>query len=262
MLVSFSIVSDDFAYKTPLAYMNLMETVVFDDYQVEVSILGLRSLQSVGILPVKKAFIQFNLKSLVPPTCAQKVDNIKTAPGPAGPDPTINTMIKFTIPLPGDPLYCPRLQCSVFDNIFKGFMQPLLGVFTIPIGDILLKKTEERKKEAEGLDHILDELSKMLEGMGIQSYTSVQEKKVEEMVEDVTFRSVVQQQKEQVEQVVLKDKQPQQKKDIKQQLFAPLLLNIDSDDRNSDDEFYSHSHRTPSKGLTPVNQPLNKVAPL
>lgn len=70
VLVSFSIVSDDFNFKTPIKYMNLMETVLFDEYTIEINILGLRDLQSNGILPVKKAFIQFNLKSLVPPDCA------------------------------------------------------------------------------------------------------------------------------------------------------------------------------------------------
>jgi len=58
--------------------MNLMETVMFDEYNIEISILGLRDLQSVGILPVKKAFIVFNLKSLVPPDCSQAIENIKT----------------------------------------------------------------------------------------------------------------------------------------------------------------------------------------
>lgn len=70
VLVSFSICSDDFNFKTPVKYMNLMETVKFDEYTIEMNILGLRDLQSNGILPVKKAFIQFNLKSLVPPDCA------------------------------------------------------------------------------------------------------------------------------------------------------------------------------------------------
>lgn len=59
VLISFSVVADDYNFKTPLAYMNIMDTVDFDENQVEISILGLRGLQSVGILPVKKAFIQF-----------------------------------------------------------------------------------------------------------------------------------------------------------------------------------------------------------
>lgn len=162
VLVSFSIVSDDFNFKTPVKYMDLMKTVLFDEYNIEISILGLRDLQSVGILPVKKAFIVFNLKSLIPPDCAQAIENIKTQPGPAGPNPTINTIIKFTLPLPGDALYCPKLQCSVFDNIFKSFMQPLLGVFTIPIGEILHQKQSKRQEEMENLDHIIAELEKIM----------------------------------------------------------------------------------------------------
>ncbi len=35
---------------------------------VEINILGLRGLQSTGILPVKKPFIKFNLNSLVAPS--------------------------------------------------------------------------------------------------------------------------------------------------------------------------------------------------
>ena len=245
ILVSFSIVADDYSFKTPLAYMNIMETVQFDDYQIEVSILGLRGLQSVGILPVKKAFIQFNLKSLVPPSFSQKIDNIKTQPGPAGANPTINTMIKFCIPLPGDPLYCPRLQCSVFDNIFKGFMQPLLGVFTIPVGDILQKKIVERQREHESLDYMLEELSKVLEGLGVQTY-NVQEQELDE-----GFRELVDKQKEEVKQLIdrdttfkahVEDKIKVEEK--KTQLFAPLLLNLDSDDRNSEFSEYDDKENT------------------
>jgi hypothetical protein len=109
VLVSFTVVEHDYPFKVPLNYVNLMETVEFDDYNIEINILGLRDLQSAGILPVKKAFIQFNLKSLVPPQCSQAVENIKTQPGPAGANPTINTLIKFTLPIPSDPLFCPKL---------------------------------------------------------------------------------------------------------------------------------------------------------
>ena len=90
-------------------HQDLRRSVVFEDFNVEITVLGLRSLQSVGILPVKKAYIIFMLKSLVPPDNARSIDNIETQPGPAGPNPTINTTMKFQIPLPGDELYCPRL---------------------------------------------------------------------------------------------------------------------------------------------------------
>jgi hypothetical protein len=70
VLISFAIVEDDYNFKVPFKYVNLMETVQFDEYVIEINVLGLRDLQSMGFLPVKKAFIQFNLKSLVPPNCS------------------------------------------------------------------------------------------------------------------------------------------------------------------------------------------------
>jgi len=156
VLISFSIVETDFNFTYPADYQDLTKEVDFDDFNVEITVLGLRSLQSVGILPVKKAYIQFMLKSLVPPENARTIENIETQPGPAGANPTINTTIKFTIPLPGDELYCPRLQCSVFDNIFRGFSQPIIGVFTIPVGDIMQAKAKERKDYLDMLDYIVE----------------------------------------------------------------------------------------------------------
>jgi hypothetical protein len=71
-------VRDDFNFKIPLTYVDLNKFVDQSEYIVEMNVLGLRSLQSVGILPVKKAFIQFNLKSLVPPGSNLAIDNLKT----------------------------------------------------------------------------------------------------------------------------------------------------------------------------------------
>jgi len=171
ILLSFSIVDDDFTFDTPLAYKNLMEETEFKEFKIEINILGLRNLQSVGLLPVKKAFISFNLKSLIPPNDKQALENIKTQPGPLGPNPTINTAIQFNMPLPTDELFCPRLGCSVYDNIFKGFMQPLIGTFTIPVGDVLRGKREKRDKELSNLDFIIDQLEKIMKDQAPVSYS-------------------------------------------------------------------------------------------
>lgn len=93
-------------------------------------------------MPVKKPFIKFNLRSLLPPEQAKAVSNIKTNPGDSGCNPNINTTITFTLRLPVSALFCPKLSCDVFDYVFKGLVQPLLGTFSIPIGDVL----EENKK--------------------------------------------------------------------------------------------------------------------
>lgn len=78
VLVSFSIVDDDYNYKVPFKYLNLKDNIDFEEFIINLNILGLRDLQSVGILPVKKAFIVFNLKSLVPPSEGAAIDNIRT----------------------------------------------------------------------------------------------------------------------------------------------------------------------------------------
>lgn len=73
--------------------------------------------------------------------------NIETAPNAKGSNPTLNTTMSFTIPLPTDPLYCPKLSCTVYDYIYRGFgSQPEIGVFVLPIGDLMMELKAERKE--------------------------------------------------------------------------------------------------------------------
>lgn len=123
-------------------------------------ILGLRNLASPGILPVKKAYISFNIKSLVPPG-GPSVKNVETQPQSPGSNPTINTTIKFNVPLPVDPLYCPKLTCTVFDYIFKGFSQPVIGVFVLPMGQLIADLTKERAVEIAEMRKVVDALSQI-----------------------------------------------------------------------------------------------------
>jgi len=102
---------------------------------------------------VKKAFVKFNINSLVPPN-GPAIKNIQTQPTAPGPNPTLNTTMKFMIPLPIEELYCPRLSCSVYDYIFKGWNQPLIGVFTLPIGELMIELMKERKEETEAIEEI------------------------------------------------------------------------------------------------------------
>ena len=142
-MVSFAVSDHDFVYSKPAKAVDLSATVDFRDFEINMLILGMRSLASPGILPVKKAFVNFNVKSLVPPN-GPAVKNIQTEPTAPGPNPTLNTTMKFNIPLPVDPLYCPRLACAVFDCIFRGWSQPLIGNFDIPIGELMLELAAER----------------------------------------------------------------------------------------------------------------------
>jgi len=67
MLVSFSVVEDDFTFKIPITYLKLTEEIEYKEYNVEINVLGLRNMESFGLMPVKKPFIKFNLRSLLPP---------------------------------------------------------------------------------------------------------------------------------------------------------------------------------------------------
>ena len=52
------------------------------------------------------------------------------------------------------------MNCTVFDNIYKGLMQPVIGVFTLPIGDIMIEYINEKEKDISEMKYILKEVQK------------------------------------------------------------------------------------------------------
>ena len=148
VLASFAIVDGDHAFRADKPHnVNLEQTVKTDDFEVNINVLGLRNLQSPGLLPVKKAFVNFNCKSLVAPKLGTNLTNIRTEPKFPGENPTLNTSLSFSVPLPIETLFCPRLACTVYDTIFAGFSQPIIGNFVIPIGELMHELIEERRRE-------------------------------------------------------------------------------------------------------------------
>jgi hypothetical protein len=172
LLISFSVVDLDFNFPSLAKDNDLSKEVKTDEYSISCQILGLRGLKSPGILPVKKAFINFNIKSMLPPAMGSAIKNIKTQPSALGSNPTINTLIKFQAPLPGDSLFCPRLSCQVFDNIYRGLAnQPLIGNFTLPIGDLMQDLKEERSSELTAIQNIIDQLEQIINDEEVGSYS-------------------------------------------------------------------------------------------
>lgn len=133
----------------------MVKQVNMNEYGISLNILGLRGLQSPGLLPIKKAFLDFNLKSMVPPQLGNNLENIKTEPKMAGCDPTLNTLIEFNAPLPIDQLFCPRLAVTVFDSISMGMNQPIVGNFVIPVGQLMLDLIKEREEETAELKKVV-----------------------------------------------------------------------------------------------------------
>jgi hypothetical protein len=141
-----------------------------DEYEIEINVLGLRDLQSTGILPVKKPYIVFHLKSLLPPDDGRAIENKQTQPNSFGANPTINTLINFTIPFPNEEIYHPRLLCTVHDFILRATRKDLLGSFVIPVGTLIEKLRDERERETKALEKIVSQLNDLIGGRGIPTY--------------------------------------------------------------------------------------------
>lgn len=136
----------------------------------------MRNLASPGILPIKKATVEFRVQSLVPPEVSRQIPNICTEPGPSGPDPTINTNIVFNVPLPCEEKYEPALACRVYDHIFLGGSKQLCGTFTIPLGKLMHEKRAENLFELATVDAKIKELADILEGVAPMCYDSSRQK--------------------------------------------------------------------------------------
>ena len=116
-------------------------------YSFEINILGLRDLKPLSLLPVKKAYIKFDMNSLN--ISGKEEDSLKeiiTLPKDYGSSPTINSVIKFDLNLPKDEIFMPELQCEIYDHLFSGFINPLLGVFLLNIKQ-LIKNTNKQINE-------------------------------------------------------------------------------------------------------------------
>jgi hypothetical protein len=148
----------DFDFYKPTKYLNLSDEIPKKEYQVDLNVLGLRELESYGLLPVRKPIVKFRIKSLLPPEKAQAVTNITTEPNQHGPNPNINTCINFMVQLPEEEIYCPALACDVYDYLMAGLSQPLLGTFSIPVGEIKCQYEKDTRAE-------LLEARKILEGL-------------------------------------------------------------------------------------------------
>lgn len=75
----------------------------------------------------------------------------------------MNTTISFSVSLPCDSLFCPQMMCTVYDNIFSGFSQPIIGVFTLPIGKLMDELYEEQHREKQRIEEILESIAKVVE---------------------------------------------------------------------------------------------------
>ena len=102
-----------------------MPDLKIKEFKCKVTVLGLRELVSPGILPIRKSYVKFNLKSLLKAETAKGVENIQTLPKEPGSNPNIKTKIEFEVRISEDRTFCPQMTCDVFDQLyFEGLPQP------------------------------------------------------------------------------------------------------------------------------------------
>ncbi len=85
-------------------------------------------------------------------------------------------MISFNIELPKNPLYCPKLSCDCYDYVYKGWNQPLVGTFSIGIGEIMHEIANERDEDIKESEQIIDFLRNRLQGVEKGSIIAEDEK--------------------------------------------------------------------------------------
>ena len=59
-------------------------------------------------------------------------------------------------------------MCTAYDYIFKGFNQPMIGNFSIPIGDLMMELKAERKEETEIMEELNVQLEKIIKGGALE----------------------------------------------------------------------------------------------
>lgn len=104
---------------------------------IKINILGLRNLQSSGILPVKSVSVKINTSSLRPVDQIQKgsaFSNLTAISKNGGSNPSIGTVLSLTVELPDELILIPTLSCQVLENslsFLKG--ESLIGTFQIEL---------------------------------------------------------------------------------------------------------------------------------
>ena len=128
-------------------------------YNFEINALGLRCLKPLNFIKIKKPYVSFDLNSInVSSSNGESLQPVTTLPNETGPNPNINSVIKFTAKLPKDQMFIPEFQCNVYDHVLGGLRKRLLGIFLIDIKQLIEGTAKHYKKEKEEAEEVLKEI--------------------------------------------------------------------------------------------------------
>ena len=98
MLISFSFVDETFFIANPENLQIFKIQPEMELFHVKIKVLGLRNLKSLGLIPVKRAFLKFDINSIKSPAERQSLNEkkfIQTLPKEPGNNPNILTILEF-----------------------------------------------------------------------------------------------------------------------------------------------------------------------
>jgi len=96
VLISFNLFDDTFITGNPENLFKIEPEMEL--FQIKIKVLGLRNLKSLGLIPVKRAFLKFDINSIKSPNERQSLNEkkfIQTLPKEPGNNPNILTILQF-----------------------------------------------------------------------------------------------------------------------------------------------------------------------
>ena len=90
--------------------------------------------------------------------------------------------------MPVNHLFAPSMSCRVYDKVFKGLSGQLVGVFTIPIGDIMQSQEAEYNDNLKSLDSVIAQLKDALTKPVVLDYDKNNANQSKKLVKDKQFR--------------------------------------------------------------------------
>jgi len=102
-----------------------------EKYIISIKILGLRGLKSLGLFPVSRPFIKFDINGMKTNEKKETLEekkHLQTQPT-IGSNPNICTILNFELDLPIEIAYCPYLNVFFFLD-FNGFDVKIFKVYS------------------------------------------------------------------------------------------------------------------------------------
>lgn len=163
-------------------------------HHVKINILGLRELESTGMLPIKTAGIKIATSSL---RQAENLGNgavftnLQAIAKTSGSNPTIGSVLVVSCDIPAEIKIMPVISCSVFESGFRLFSSDsTIGTFSINVGMFalitkqnIIKKLKNLKKKCSEMNklEVCDEIDNLV--LEIESSLDLKKKNIDQISE-------------------------------------------------------------------------------